>query len=380
MKKKVNGKVIDVDNIELFEKAFEGVALGRLAASSVQETVSRDSDIINSYISAYESVYKSLPFPLYAIEGDVKYSMIANVINHKLQTTLDMWINKALFIGLGNGKAIKFLSGTWGLVSVDPKEAKPSISISEYSDDIGYKEFSWVLERLLADKSLSDFYIKFMPKFVEACHREPMILKWELGRMLDFGFVPVQKEIPMNRIINPDNMTEYIIDVFSSGKQKTGGTEYVIDFTGQNRATRKRARYITVYDFECYEKKQLDAEEAEENRAISRMKRVNLGGFGGVFETIISKASNSNPSNVQYSGVILGNRIVYQIENQIFICDLANYRHPVEIGKGVSIYSYDSRFIYISKKSMCESNICKESIYAFDPMEMQIRLCKIQFN
>lgn len=381
MKKKVNGKVIDIDNIELFEKAFEGVALGRLAASSVQETVSNDSDAINSYISTYESIYKSLPFPLYAIENSVKYSMIANVINKRLHKTLDMWVNNGLFIGLGDGKAIKFIGGTWGIVPVDPKEAKPSIDISEYTDEVGYVEFKWVLDKLLSNKSLGSFYIEFMPQFVDACHKEPMILKWELGRMLDFGFVPTQKELPMNKIINAEACTEYMLDVYSAGKQKTEGEELVIDFTSRNHGIRRRAKYIPVFDFEVYEKRGYESDSSEESKDTTKMKRVNLEGFGGLFETIISKAANqSNPSSIQYCGVIINNRLAYQVDNQIYICNLRAYSKPIEVGKGVSIYSYDDRFVYILKRSSAGNGIWKEVIYAFDPVEMQIRLCKIQYS
>ena len=383
MKKKVNGKIVEIHNIELFEKAFEGMALERLAASSVQETVSNDSDIINSYISTYESIYKSLPFPLYAIECDVKYSAIANIMQSRIKDAQDMWVSKGLFIGLGDGKAIKFLSNTWGLVSVDPKESKPSISLSEYSDDIGYEEFSWVLNRLKSNKTLSDYYIKFMPEFVEACHKEPLILKWELGRMLDFGFVPERKELPMNRLLHLGEEADYVIDIFSAGKQKSGESEYIIDLTGQNKDTRKRDRYITVYDFEAYEKKQLDSDiDYDSNKPISKIKRISLNGLGGVFESIIcnSKLCGQSPSDVQYSGVIIGDKVVYQVNNQIYICNLKAYSKPIQIGKGVSIYSYDNRFVYLLKKSTCESRVTKESIYAFDPLDMQIRLCKTQFN
>ena len=46
MKKKVNGKVVDIKNISLFEKGFEGLALDRKASSNVKDTLDGESDIV----------------------------------------------------------------------------------------------------------------------------------------------------------------------------------------------------------------------------------------------------------------------------------------------------------------------------------------------
>ena len=71
MRKKVNGRVVDISNIEIFEKAFEGLALGRLVSSSVADTITGDSELVNKCIESYETIYKSMPFPLYCIEENI---------------------------------------------------------------------------------------------------------------------------------------------------------------------------------------------------------------------------------------------------------------------------------------------------------------------
>ena len=39
MKKKVNGKVIEIDNMELFEKAFEGMAIDSRNNSNIENNI-----------------------------------------------------------------------------------------------------------------------------------------------------------------------------------------------------------------------------------------------------------------------------------------------------------------------------------------------------
>jgi len=56
MKKKVNGKVVEIRNIELFEQAFEGLALGRLVSSSVADTITTNQELVNKSIENYEAI------------------------------------------------------------------------------------------------------------------------------------------------------------------------------------------------------------------------------------------------------------------------------------------------------------------------------------
>ena len=43
MRKMVNGKVVDIKNIELFEKGFEGIILNKTVSSSVKDTLNSES-------------------------------------------------------------------------------------------------------------------------------------------------------------------------------------------------------------------------------------------------------------------------------------------------------------------------------------------------
>ena len=56
MRKLVNGKIVDIQNIELFEKAAEGMAIGRTLSNVIpNESLDLNFDIVEKYIEAYKS-------------------------------------------------------------------------------------------------------------------------------------------------------------------------------------------------------------------------------------------------------------------------------------------------------------------------------------
>ena len=74
MKKLVNGRIVDIKNIDIFEKAAEGTAINRTLPNIIpNDTLNLDFDIIEIYINAYKKFYASLPFPLYGVDTDLKY-------------------------------------------------------------------------------------------------------------------------------------------------------------------------------------------------------------------------------------------------------------------------------------------------------------------
>ena len=87
MKKLVNSKVIDIDNIELFEMAAEGMVLQSQTVSNTSDGIDQDmnSPAIQRYIKLYDIFFKSMPYPLYAIESDIKYATLANFIKSCLK-------------------------------------------------------------------------------------------------------------------------------------------------------------------------------------------------------------------------------------------------------------------------------------------------------
>ena len=100
MKKLVNGKVVDIGNIELFEMAAEGVALRNVAISNTDIGVPEgiDTELMNKLIGQYDVFYKAMPYPLYAVEHDIKYATLANFIKMCNRQEITMWVDGGLFI------------------------------------------------------------------------------------------------------------------------------------------------------------------------------------------------------------------------------------------------------------------------------------------
>ncbi len=378
MIKKVNGKSVNISNIELFESAFEGLVLKRLAASYVTDTISSNTEKINTYISTYESIYKSLPFPLYCAELDVKHAAIGICIKDKLDEPLKMWVDSALFIQVEDKKAIKFVGNSWALVSIQKAE-KDNSDIENYKDELGYKEFVWVVRQIMNGASLASFYNVFMKEFVDACNKDPMILKWELGRILEFGPIPDRLNLKDNRLLDVNTKSEYFLDIYSTGKKKTNESELVLSIGGPNAGLRKQNKYIKTYDFELYEKKAIP-EDIMDGGRVERLQKANMDGVVSIFETLYSKGLiQDGIDNVCYKGIIVDNTIMYNINGQIYVCTTDNYTKGTEIAKGTEIFGYENNFVYLLRKSRCESGVQKESIFAYNIKDGSIRLCKIQY-
>ncbi len=380
-RKKINGKVVNIPNMGLFEKAFEGLALGRLVSSSVADTISDNSDLVNECIHHYETAYRSLPFPLYACETDIKYSTLGMYIRDKMEDkALDMWIENALFIDIGSNKALKLVGNTWGIVPIANK-LNDNIDLDQYRDEEGYNEYEWALAKLMRGESVSKgYYERFLGEFVDACNKENMLIKWELSHMLDFGPIPERLALKDNRLLDVDTDAEYFLDIFSTGKRKTGESEYVFSIGTDSGVLRKQNKYVKTYDFEVYEKKAQSNDIMLETN-ISRIQKCGLDGAAAIFETLAGKGSiNDGIENVSYTGIIAEGNIIYQVGSQIYKCKANKYTKAIEIARNVELYGYDKGFVYIIKKSLCSSGVTKEAIYAYNIADGSLRLCKVQFN
>jgi len=378
MKKMVNGSVVDV-NVDIFEAGFEGLALQTSTASNISDTINSESKTIKDCIESYHKIYKSLPFPLYCIENNIKYATTAMFIQDDIRIANPMWVDKALFIKIEDTKALKIAGSTWAIVSID-RTREDNTNIEYHKEETGYKEFKWVLSRVMNNEDLSCFYNVFMPKFVEACKNEPMVLKWELGRILDFGYVPKRVELKENKIIDTINDCEYNIDIYCSGKRKT--TENILEITigGQNSGISQRSKYIKVYDFDVYSKTNKTSEDTGD-KVIAKMERSSMDCMASLFERIIEKGSlGDNIEDVTYSGLYDGSYMVFQIYGTLYYCRADKYNKAIEIANNVSIYAYEKRIVYMLKSSKCESGVYKDTVYSYDLDTKKLRLCKIYYR
>ncbi len=378
MKKLVNNKVIDVD-IELFEKAFESMAINNYSYSNIRDNVpNKDvTGAMGKCINAYNNMYKSLPFPLYAIESDVKYAAMAMYLKDVVKSPIEAWVDGGLYIYIDADVALKFVGSSWSITGVKHKQ-EDNTNIEDYKDSMGYREFKWALVQLMNKKSLKNYYKMFMPKFVEACNADVMVLKWELARILEIGRVPNPIKFKANTIVNFDRNSELYIDIFSTGKRKDSrGSKYIIRIGSNKDTVEKNAKYTTTYDFELYEK----GIDYDNTIVIGKLKKLNLDCALNIFETIVGKGSlRDGVENIAYKGIITNNILVYQVENTLYICRADRYSKSREIANNVELYSCEEGIIYFYKNSLCDNGAIKEVMYGYKLQDSSIRICNIKYR
>ena len=152
MRKLVNGKVVNIDNMELFELAAEGLAIQNMAVSNTSEGIEGNinSPIIKRYIKQYDIFFRSMPYPLYAIETNIKYATLGNFIKSLSNNQINMWIENGLniLIDKDTGMILRIVNNTWS-ISYEKEIKEDNTPMELYSGDIGYKEYSWLLNKII---------------------------------------------------------------------------------------------------------------------------------------------------------------------------------------------------------------------------------------
>lgn len=372
MKKRVNGKVIDIDNIEIFEKGIEGSVVNREAVSNISDIKSIKKFNIEIYIKIYNSFYRALPFPLYCLDSDIKYATIGNYIKFILKNMAgDIWVNDGLYIALDTNIALLFINNTWAIVSINKYIDRKGIEFENYYKDLGFRDYKWVFDCIVNKKDTSKYYDVFMPEFVGACNKQEMLLKWELSNILTFGSIPDRQEYKENKILDLENNEEYTLDIFITGKRKNKNS-IVINLTNSSYE-----ELINKYNFDIYKKSIL----ALDSEIPNKIKKCELHGAANVFMSLYAyKRVYETTEFPTYKGLIGNGHIIYEVDNKIFVAKAYKYVESVEIARGVELYAYDKGMVYIVKKNDIAQGIKQNKIYSYSLNDKSLRLCKIEYK
>lgn len=382
MKKKVNGRTVDIKNIEVFEKAAEGMAVNRTATSTVYDTSDLDMKLVEVYLNLYMTFYKSLPFPLYAIDEDVKYATIGCYIRKKSKTTDKMWVNNGLYICIDeeNGIALNFINSTWGIVKVDSIK-EDNTNLQDYTEYCGFDDLMWALSKVLKRQSTSSYYTEFMPEFIAACNNQAILLKWELSNILEFGRVPSRYNYPLNRIVDLDKKSEYSLDIYVAGTRASKEKQHVWSlFDDEEIEPVMKPKYVKTYGFDVYEK--INAgEDVKVTPGFDKIKKCELFGTTSLFNTLcVIKNMDELNEFEDFRAFISDGSLVFIINNRVFVAKAYKFVEPKEVARGVELYSYDRGIVYFIKTKNLGKGIKKETIYSYSLKDGNLRLCKIQFS
>ena len=377
MRKLVNGKVVDIKNMELFELAAESLLRQSTAISNTSDGIDDTikSDSIKEYLKLYDIFLKSMPYPLYAVEEDIKYATLGTFLKTQLKNENKMWIRKGLHIKINDatGMTIHMVNNTWS-IEYNSTEKGDNTDISLYKDSVGYAEYKWILDRVTSNEKTSQFYAVFMKDFIAACNGNPMILKWELENILTFSNIPDKMEIQENKIIDTSNNTEYTMDIFLNERVKSNtNVERTINLVGK-ASVKTREKIINIYSFDTFMKKSMDKEN-------SKIEKGKLVGMQNVFNSLnILRRAHNLKDFPSYCGFKIEDKIVYCIENRLYECRADAICEPKDIAHGVEIIAVEDDSLYFSKKIKLEDKLYKLNIYRYNTYDESLRICAINFS
>ena len=382
LRKLVNGKIVDIKNVDIFEKAAEGAAINRTLPNIIpNEGLSIDFEAMENFIEIYKRFYVSLPFPLYSVDSDLKYCSAGLFIKKESATKNAMWTDNGLFISMDDERklALGFVNNSWGIVKVN--EIKPdNLNIQEYREEIGFEDFVWVTASLFKKEGTSDYYKLFMSKFVEACGNQPVVMRWELSNILQFVDIPDKITLQPNKIINLESKSEITLDIFTAGvREQRDRQQQVWSFVDgqEDSISYKKTK---VYGYDLYEKPNT-ANKLNVKAGSDKIRTTEIFGINSLFCTLCSIKSATEAENfAEYSGFISDGNFVYLIDNRLFIAKANVYTEAKEVARGVEIYAYKPGVVYIAKQKMIAAGVRKDIIYSYSIADGNLRMCKILFT
>ncbi len=380
MQKLVNGKIVDIGDIRLFEAAFLGLVLNKRAISNINTTIENESDKVKRSIDCYNAIYRRLPFPIYCIENNAKYAAIAECmrLTNKEVAKYKMYVNKALYIEIDKGKVLKLLGNTWGIESIRTNFVE-NAKLSNFIGDTGYNEYKWVVGKIKDKKGIDKYYKENMPEIIEACNNDNNTLRNELTNILNFKPVPQKLEINENLIIDIQNGDVYRMDVYLVGK--VPNNHKVRTFSLSDTDIKYTDDYLPTYGYKLYKKSVIEDEMLSESVYYGEQTEVTeRDAFDSIFENILRLGIKEDTvMSTVVKGIICENCIIYQVGNKIFKCGNRDYSRSVEVVHGVEIYSLKNNKLYLRRLITDASKVSKETIYSMNIDNGELEICRIRF-
>lgn len=374
MEKVVNGQLVDVGDIRLFELALEGIALNQRAVNKVNIELKYD-DNVGKCIDIYNKAYSKLPFPLYSIETNLKYSCLAKIIekelDKKLSNNYNLWVDKSLHIFIKDSLIdLKFIGSTWSIDYIE-EPYKDNTDIDLYKQDVGYDEYKWIVENHSESSNLAiDFYSKFMSNLLRACGSDASIMIREFTNILNFENVPNPYFIKPNTVVDTNKSYEYFLDVYCKEIRETGRNSFTIDLTVEDSELCTEKEVVPIIGIKAFKKS-----------LMSCIDNVNI--LGGIEEdNIISKILDDTIEmdlDTDIRGIKVDNKIILEIDNEIYKLDLISKTLKL-IGNGISFYSFLGNYVYFIRKQKVRNGVIKNIIYKYSTLNGSITVSKIFFS
>ena len=381
MKKLINDNVVDIpqDVIDLFEKASEGTVTKKKLTNNINIVLESNIGRVGDIIALYYRSYASLAYPLYAVEEPVKYATIAanmqRIYNKKYNEKLDVAVDNSKVVVTTDEYIIEITSDNWSII--DNKEGAPEpvdIDLSEYEDESTYRFFKWCDTELSKENGTTNaFYAYALPGLITACNKKPVIIKWEMAKMLQFAALPETHDIPNRHVVNVDTGEDFIIDCYWAGeREETKGCNVMVvdlrpgaDPSKNGLVTRMSDKKYTYDAF-------LNSSDSGRQKLLKGKERLRP-----IFNAITCREID-DIDNVTYKGMFNDSYMACQVNNRVYTGRLG--AQLSELGIGVELLALDNNKCYIRKDIRKSSGAVRSTVYIYDMDKDILKLCNIQYE
>ena len=140
MRKAINGKIVTIDNMEIFRQAEKDLLVNRSCTSSLDDMCiymdEFEADIVNDVVMYYRTLYEALPYPLYALDTPIKYATLGLLIKQSIPE-IDVYVEDCslkIAIEQCNFWAIQFINKSYKVAGFS-KEGKDKVEdLSKYQN------------------------------------------------------------------------------------------------------------------------------------------------------------------------------------------------------------------------------------------------------
>lgn len=368
--KVINGKVVSIDNFELFIKAAEGEAIYKSEVLKNSSDIIKDKEVIR-IIEVYEAMVKILPFPLDCIEDNIKYAIVANLMQKYLKEENDMWVSEALFVTLSDHRVLRIKRNIYNVLDTWVRDGE-DIDIWNYTDSIGYQEYTWVLNQVLNRKNTHSFYVKFMRELVMAVDFNLDRLREELVDILNIQTYN-KINFKTNSIIDVGNGNEYILDIYYKGKRKIPEKALVISMVSDD--VKEKDQYTKVYGYEVYVK------ERDSEGNIKPMSKTSLIGVHNLFSKAIGIQQGLEEDTTRdFVGLIIGRDLVYNIDGVLCVNKAFRISDTIEIDNNCELIGYKHTSIYYRTTEHIVDDVIKETVYEYNIRDNNKHICCVKYH
>lgn len=334
------------------------IKLARLSSYGVMDSVDSkeltgiDMGRVGKVIEEYNKINNVMPYPLSEIDCELKYEVEGIYLKNKLADVM-IELDRGLCVKIGEGKAIKFVRSRWQIIDKDVKDTT-SKNMNRYKDSLGFKEFRWVLNRLLNNKGIEDYYEIF----------EKEIYEEENG---DNSKVESRLRETFNKCISSMRIPDNCIYV------KELGNIYNMDITLQDTVKVKRCEKMLLFGEEQYIESEEDRNTFDYGFRLVQNGAVTMKEEGELLERFLSLRAlykylstqyNKEMSLVRFHAVLADGLLIAEVNNNILMINAYSPKGLKKVGEG-RIKWMDNECVYIEsmdRKEIKAYNIDEDDV------------------